>query len=210
MIHASASKWTLAATLMLAVGAEAQPSALSYNRIEAAVTRADAEDFDEDASGYALSGSFEFGSNFHLWASFESASVEQSYVLEIYPPIHNEVEIDARAFAIGGGVQRVLSDRASVYGRVGVVQWSGEASSFGRDIDYDSSGYTVGGGLRFQAAPRVEVRVGAAMFDDQDGESTTTGTAGVEVSVTDNVGVRGGVSVDDEGAGWGVGVALRF
>lgn len=209
MIHAS--KWALAATLVLAMGAEAkQPSALSYNRIEAAVTRADAEDFDEDATGYALSGSFEFGSNFHLWASFESAGVEQSYTLEIAPPIHNDVEVDARAFAIGGGVQRALSDRASVYGRIGAVQWSGEASSFGHDFDYDSTGYTVGGGLRFQAAPRAELRVGAAMFDDGDGESTTMGTAGVEVSVADNIGVSGGVSVDDEGTGWGVGVAFRF
>ena len=230
-------KWVAVAALLLAVGAEAQQaSALSYNRVEAAVTRADAEDFEEDVAGFALAGSFEIGGTFHLWASYDSGSVEQSYTLEIYPPIHHEVEIDVRAFAIGVGVHQALSDRASVYGRIGAVQWRGELDTtgfgtaydltgistddqtgFGTEYhspdfstDYDSTGYTVAGGLRFQATPRVELRFGAAMFDDEDGESTTAGTAAVDIAVVDNVGIWLGGSVDEEGTGWGLGATLRF
>ena len=241
--------------LLVAAGAAAQTApALSYNRVMLYANTADMEDFEDDATGVGFEASVELGSMFHLWSSYGTSSVDARYQLEIYPPINAQMEVEAGAFALGGGIHHAVSDRASVFAEAGMVRTNGKTQTRfdgGSPVgfDDDDTGFQLAGGVRFQALPKVELRLLATLIDVGDSEdsaygvavasdsgagvldpsvieipsvvsfddpadagdsSSVVGTAAIEYSATDNLGVAGVLAFDDEGSGWGVGVVLRF
>ena len=244
--------------LLFAAGAAAQTAqttpALSYNRAMLYANTSEFEEFDDDATGFGFEASVEIGSMFHLWTSYGTSSADAAYQLEIYPPINAQMEVEGSAFALGGGIHHAVSDRASVFGQAGYVRTNGKTQTRfdgggPLGFDDDDTGFQLAGGVRFQALPKVELRLLATLieaggsdgsdsdqtvasvsagvpepglveapsviaFDDPGAEggdsSSVVGTAAVEYSATDNLGIAGVLAFDDEGWGWGVGVVLRF
>lgn len=242
--------------VIFAAGAAAQTApALSYDRVMLYANTSEFEEFDDDATGFGFEASVEIGSMFHLWASYGTSSADTEYQLEIYPPINAQVEVEGSAFALGGGIHHAVSDRASVFAEAGYVRTNGKTRTRfdgggPLGFDDDDTGFQLAGGVRFQALPKVELRLLATLIEagDSDGSdsnatvagvsatdvlvpvlieapsaisfedpgaeggdsSSVVGTATVEYSATDNLGIAGVVAFDDEGWGWGVGVVLRF
>lgn len=171
-----------AVALLLAGGVAAQTApALSYNRVMLYANTSEFEEFNDDATGGGVEASVEIGSMFHLWASYGRTSADTEYLLEIYPPIQAQMEIESDAFALGGGIHHAVSDRASVFAEVGYVRTNGTTrtrfdGSSPLGFDDDETGFQLAGGVRYQALPKLELRLLATLFDVGDSDSSDYGS----------------------------------
>lgn len=202
-----------AGALLLAAGAAAQTApAMSYNRVMLYANTSEFEGFDDDVTRGGFEASVEIGSMFHLWASYGRTRADTEYLLEIYPPIEAQVEMESGALALGGGIHRAVSDRASVFAEVGYVRTNGTTETRfdgggAVRLDYDDTGFQLAGGVRFQALPKLELRLLATLFDVGDSDSSEYGVVASSSSTgfLEPVLVKApsAVSFDAPGAGGG-------
>ena len=227
-----------ALALALAFNAAAkEASALSYNRVAIYGLTSEVDGFEDDAKGVSAEASWEVGSNIFLWGSYTTLAMDQTYTLEIFPPIEMKFEVEGSTIGAGAGYHYAVSDQMSLFGSGGIVRAESETeasynntvavtafdtgpdeisgvvldpSDFFYSDDDDAMGFRLHGGVRYQATPQIELNLAASLEDYDDMDSTTATHLGIEFSATDNIGIGGALVVQDEETTWGVGAVLRF
>jgi hypothetical protein len=168
----------------------------SYSFLDAGYVVTDIDDFDDEADGYLLRGSFEFVENWFLYARYLDQSVEVF-----------GTDVDATQMALGVGYAWPLTDAMDLYGKVGYTEAEVDASGMG---SFDDDGYELSLGLRGNVMEQLELE-GAVNYTDlsDTGDSTALGIAARWYFVEQfAVGVEGEFS--DDATSYGIGVRWNF
>jgi hypothetical protein len=168
----------------------------SYSFLDAGYVVTDIDDFDDEADGYLLRGSFEFVENWFLYARYLDQSVEVF-----------GTDVDATQMALGVGYAWPLTDAMDLYGKVGYTEAEVDASGMG---SFDDDGYELSLGVRGNVMEQLELE-GAVNYTDlsDTGDSTALGIAARWYFVEQfAVGVEGEFS--DDATSYGIGVRWNF
>jgi len=180
--------------LLMASGATAVASEMSYSYIEAAYidTEIDNRNIDVDGDGVALGGSFAISDTFFLTAGYTTQGFDRG------------VDVDQWTFGVGGHLP--LTDSVDFVGSLNYVDVDVDTRFGGADDD--GIGATVG--IRAKVAPMVELEGSISYVDfDDSGDSTSFGVTG-RYYLTDMFALSAGVSVGDDVTGWQLGARYEF
>lgn len=176
---------------LLAVPAVSMADGLSYNFVDAGYVTIDADGGGSNPDGFGIGGSFLFGPMVFGQASYSRISGSG---------------VDVDSFAAGAGLRHGLADNVDLVGSAGLIFAKIDAGSFGSD---DDTGYTLGGGLRAQVMPKLEVNGGIGYTNIFDDGNVTYSLGGV-VSVTQQLAVVGGATFDSDATALTIGGRFNF
>lgn len=166
-----------------------------YSYLDAGYVVTNIDEFDEDADGFLLRGSFEFVENWFLYGRYLDQSVEAF-----------GTDVDVTEYDLGVGYAWPLNDAMDLYGKAGYV--AVEAEALGEDVDDD--GYELSAGLRGRAMNNLELEGVVTYVDLSDsGDDTSFGLAARWYFLEQlAVGVEGDFS--DDAKSYGIGVRWAF
>ena len=168
-------------------------SVFSYTWLEVEYFQVDFDAFEDDLSGFGLSGSIELAGNLHLVAGYGSGDID---VLG--------TNVDTDEFSAGLGFHAALDERVDGFAEARYI--NSEITVDAIDLSDSEDGYGLGAGIRFLAADRLEVFGRLDYIDLVDGSTTFTG--GARFYPTPNVGLGVRYSLNDDADTLGIG--LRF
>jgi long-subunit fatty acid transport protein len=185
----------LATTSLIAVLAiaplAAQAEGFSYSYLEGGYVETDFDEFDEDADGWALGGSFEITPEVFMFAGYGDLSAGP---------------VDLETYDVGGGYAFSISPQADLYGTISYVK--AEADGFGFSADDD--GYGLGVGIRYRVADPFELEAGINYVDLSDsGDDTSFGIAGRWYFVED-LALGLGIDFSDDAETYGISLRWEF
>ncbi|HLS83073.1 MAG TPA: diffusible signal factor-reguated Ax21 family protein [Arenimonas sp.] len=174
---------SLAALLPLAAQADDK---LSYTYVEA-----DYVNIDNDADGFGLRGSFEFGdSGFYGFGAYNWIETDVG-----------SVDIDASE--LGFGYAHGLGENLDL---IGEAAWQNvDVDGFG-----DADGYRASVGLRGSISPKFEGLIKANYIDGDDVDGDFTGTIGAQYKFTRTWGITGEIEFGDDAETYLIGVRASF
>jgi Ax21 family sulfation-dependent quorum factor len=158
---------------------------LSYSYVEA-----DYVNFDSDADGFGLRGSFEFGdSGFYGLGGWRSGEID-------------DTDFDIETWELGVGYAHDLSPNTDL---ISELAWTNV------DVEgFDDDGYRASVGLRGSFSENFEGLIKANYVDGDDQDSNFTGTLGAQYKFTQTWGVVGEAEFGDGGEMYTVGVRASF
>jgi hypothetical protein len=168
--------------------AQSQPFNYSYVEIGYDESDFDVGPFDIDGDGLTLSGSFELTDDWHLFASYGTADLD------------NNIDVDT--LSLGAGYRHALKDNVDLYGRVLYI--SSEADPGSADED----GLGVQLRIRAMVADDLEVEGGIQHIDV--GDSDTSLQAGVRYHFTNQFSAGLGVTFAGDTDGMGINARFSF
>ena len=187
---------------------------ITYNAVLVSYSRVDIDGLSDAGNEFAIEGSVEVMDYAHLWGMLSHANVEN--VVDVPDLGHLSTDAGSTVLGAGVGLHRHLTDRVSVFGRVGylIVDGDAETSLDGEAVPELSTGekddgFTISGGARTMLTERLELR-GAVMYVDIGGDDDTRGTAELEYRVREDVGVFVRGSIEQDASSFGAGAAFRF
>jgi hypothetical protein len=146
----------LAAALPLAT----QADTMDYSFVDLSYVDTELDDANVDGDGFALRGSIAFLDSFFGFAEYEDLGFD--------------LGIDVTQFKVGVGGHMPLNEKIDLVGRFGIVKADFEAEGpFGRRIEADEDGFTLGAHLRGQVMPRFELEGGLDYVDADSGDDTS-------------------------------------
>lgn len=187
---------------------------ITYNAVLVSYSRVDIDDLSDAGDEFGVEGSVEVLDYAHLWGMLLRSNAE----IMIDVPDLGHLSTDVGSTVVGGGVgvHRHLTDRVSVFGRVGYLIVDGEAeTNVGGEAvpelsaSANDDGFTISGGVRTMLAERLELR-GGVMYVDIGDDDSTRGIAELEYRVRENVGVFVRGSIEEDASSIGAGAAFRF
>jgi hypothetical protein len=173
----------------------AQAEGLSYSQLDAGYVVTDIDDFNDEADGFMLRGSYEFVENWFGYARYLDQSVDAF-----------GVDVDVSQFSLGVGYALPLAATTDLYGKIGYSQ--ADASAGGASADDD--GYELAVGLRAKPLQQLELEGSVNYLDLSDtGDDTSLGLA-ARWYFADQlaVGVEGDFA--DDATSYGIGVRWSF
>ncbi len=177
----------IALALAVALPFSAHASELSYTNIEA-----DYVNLDNDADGWGLRGSFNFGtSEFYGLASYTNINVDTNFG-----------DFDVDAYEVGVGYHHALTGKTDLLAEVAYQN----ADAGNVDID----GYRVSVGLRAALTQNFEGLIKANYVDGNDIDSDVTGTIGGLYKFNPTWGATGEVQFANGDTAYLVGVRASF
>ena len=188
----------------------------SYTAVSLGAVVEDWDDFDDNSRGLGLEASAEIGDLFFAWGRLSRVALD----LEA-PAAFSDIQTFARA--AGVGIRRPLADKLSIYGEVGVMRhkveykllpidlsepgWVDERNAI-RETD-SVNGWIASGGLRAMLTERIEL-FGAFTHQEAENEGVSTLSAGGEVRIYHDFGLRATISTREDASGYGIGVVWRY
>ncbi len=189
------SRALLATAVLLPAAATAQQAAPSqpfnYSYVELGYDESDFRvgPFDVDGDGLTLSGSFELTNDWHVFASYGTADLDNS--------------IDVDTWALGAGYRHLLKDNVDLYGRVLYINSEADVPGPG-DPDEDGLGLQ----LRIRARVNSELEVEGGIQHIDVGDSDTSLQAGVRYHFTNQL--SAGLGITFAGDTDSLGINARF
>lgn len=148
-----------ALALAAALPFSAQAADLSYSYVEA-----DYVNFDNDADGWGLRGSFNFGaSNFYGLASYSNVNFDD-----------DSSDFDLDSFEIGAGYHYSLSDKADLIAELAYQNLSFDNDSADDFDGGETDGFRLSAGFRGALAPKFEGMIKLNYIDSMDDDSNDT------------------------------------
>ena len=196
----------LVAAVLCTVGGHTDE--LSYTAVSINVVVEDWDGFEDNSRGARLDGSVEIGEVIYVWGSVSRTFLH----LPVRGPID---EIETQVRSVGIGIHRGLADTLSVHGEVGAMRQRFEywrLSWWGREDaarETDSvNGWVASAGLRATLTDRIEL-FGALTHREAENDGVSTLSAGVEVDIYRDFGLRASVFTREDASGFGIGVVWR-
>lgn len=169
----------------------AQAEGFSYTYLELGYVETDFDDFDEDADGFGLGGSFEITPQLFMFASYGDLSAGP---------------VDFETYDIGGGYAWSISPKADIYGTLSYVKAEAEFNGFEADDD----GYGVSVGIRHHVADQFELAAAINYVDLSDsGDDTSFGIAGRWYFV-EQFALGLGIDFSDDAETYGISLRWEF
>ena len=169
---------------------------LSYNYIQGSYEEVELDISggpDADGDGYGISGSFEVGESFYVFADYTKADFDFG--------------VDADELFAGVGYHFGVSDNVDLFTNLSWVRAEVDAPGFG---SVDDDGFGVAVGLRGNVSDLIEL-VGSVNYTDLgDGGDTTAIAGGVWFNVTDNFALGVEASFDDDLTTYSAAARLYF
>lgn len=184
-------KWTLkiltASMLLASMAASAE---INYNYFDGLYVNTDVEDFDDNADGFGVRGSFGLGRNFHLVGSW--------FTREVDTPI-GDFDIDRTS--AGLGVHGTITENAD---------WLLNVEYLNQDIEdiSDEDGYQVTAGFRALTSEQFELDGGIRYADLDDGQ--TFGYLRGIYFLNDTWGLTGEIEVGEDDHSFLIGARLSW
>lgn len=182
-----------AATPSRAQVASGSRSVFSYTWLEVEYFQQDFDAFDDDLTGFGLSGSVELAGNLHLIAGWGSGDIDVM-----------GVNVDTDEFSAGLGFHSAVDERVDAFAEARYINTELTVDTI--NLSDSEDGFGLGAGIRFLAADRLELFGRLDYIDIVDG--TTTFTGGGRFYPTPNVGLGVRFSLNDDADTLGLG--LRF
>jgi hypothetical protein len=186
----------LAAVIALFLVSPAMAERPSFNFIELGYNFVDLDlggGDDVDGDGFALGGSFEIGENLFGFASYSDTGFDFS--------------VDLTQLELGVGWRTGLSDNADFFVRAAYVEAEVDGPGAG---SFDENGLGLGVGVRGNVSDLVELYGEIAYVDLGDAGDGTAVSGGAYFSVSDNVALGLGASVDDDVTAYGASIRFYF
>lgn len=186
----------LAAVIALFLVSPAMAERPSFNFIELGYDFVDLDlggGDDVDGDGFALGGSFEIGENLFGFASYSDTGFDFS--------------VDLTQLELGVGWRTGLSDNADFFARAAYVEAEVDAPGFG---SIDENGLGLGVGVRGNVSDLVELYGEISYVDLGDAGDGAAVSGGAYFSVSDNVALGLGASIDDDVAAYGASIRFYF
>lgn len=187
---------------------------ITYNAVLVSYSRVDIDGLSDAGNEFGIEGSVEVLDFAHLWGMLLHSNAE--IVVDVPDLGHLSTDAGSTVLGAGVGLHRHLTDRISVFGRVGylIVDGDAETSVDGEAVPELSAsakddGFTISGGARTMLTERLELR-GGVMYVDTGGDDDTRGIAELEYRVRESVGVFVRGSIGQDASSFGAGAALRF
>jgi Outer membrane protein beta-barrel domain len=185
----------LLASSFAVVPLAAQAEGLSYSQLDAGYVVTDIDNFDDEADGFMLRGSYEFVENWFGYARYLDQSVDAF-----------GFDVDLTQFSLGLGYALPLADTTDLYGKLGYT--SVEADAGGASADDD--GYELAIGLRSQPMEQLELEGSVNYIDLSDsGDDTSLGLA-ARWYLTQQLAVGLEGEFADDTTSYGIGVRWSF
>lgn len=144
------------AALAAALPFAAQAETMDYSFVELGYVDAEIDRPNVDGDGFALHGSLAFHPSFFAFAEIED--------------IGYDLGVDVTSFQVGAGGHYPLGQKLDLIGRVGIVRQDIDAPGrFGGDQD----GFALGGRIRGELMPRLELEGGFDYIDVDSGDDTS-------------------------------------
>ncbi len=188
---------------------------LSYTAVSLSVVVEDWEDSDENSRGLGLDLSVEVGDLFYAWAR------ASRLVLDVEAPgAFSDIQNHARS--AGVGIHRGFADKLSMYGEVGAMRHKVEYKLLPVDLsvpgwvdvenairESDSvNGWIASGGLRAILTERIEL-FGSLTHREAENDGVSRLSAGIEVGLYRDFGLRASVFAQEDSSGYGIGIVWR-
>ncbi|MDJ0939423.1 MAG: hypothetical protein QNJ00_06640 [Woeseiaceae bacterium] len=183
----------IATAVLLALGFSAHAEGPSYNYVEGFYQRINLDSgfVDVDGDGFAIGGSFEFGT---MWQAFASYSMTDF-----------DFNVDLDEFAIGAGFHSGLSATSDFFLNLAYLRAD---ASFGF-LSADDDGYGIAIGVRSFVTPELELNASVGYVDFGDGDDYTfTGQGWYSVTERFAVGLTLGFA--DDVTRFGIGSRFYF
>ncbi len=154
---------TTLAMALLALSATASAGDFDYNYLSVGYGNMEFDSIDIDGDGFGLAGSFAISPSYHVFAGYESASLD--------------FDVDMTRWAAGLGWNATLSPTVDLVTRVSYQYIELDVSGFGSE---DDNGLGLGLGLRFAATEQLELDGGIDYVDyGNGGDDTAFGLGGL-------------------------------
>jgi hypothetical protein len=177
---------------LLSLPALAQTQPFSYTYVDVALVNSEIDlgIVDIDGDGLAVAGAFELDERFFAIASY----ADQEY----------DFNLDGSVFSVGVGYHTDLGNKFDFVADLSYVD-ADVITSFG---SRGENGFDIGAGIRTRPADsfELEARIG---YIDVAGSDTTLGVRG-RYYFSDSFAVIGGITDNDGGIGWSIGVRAEF
>ena len=177
---------------LLILPAAAFADGFDYTYVEAGIvnTEIDIGPFNVDGDGFGVNGSLALTDNLHFIGGYS----DQDY----------DFGVDGSVLNVGAGFNTALNSDLDFVAHLSY--YDVEASS--AFASADDNGLGIGAGIRGRLSPKVELDAGLTYLDLDD--SDTVLNARVRYYFSDSFAIAGGLSDDDSGLSWSIGVRAEF
>lgn len=217
---ADAGDWFSSGKELAPLAPPAVHDCLSYDFIDLEYIHTDfGSQYFRDSDGYGIGFSKSIGKSFYLNGSFAGGSYVYDWVDHVLP-------VDTKRYRLGAGTRVRLAECVDLIFEGGAEHLDAEYGAGYEDHDYDSWGWYMGTGIRARTG-RLEWYAKAYYLGREGDYSqeylshhvTTHGrvddygwlfTPGVILHVTDNVGVKFGMEIDEYNTSFLAGVRFHY
>jgi len=161
----------VAASLAAGLACADGPATLPYTTVQASFANIDIDDFDNDAEGLDLSGSFDVGRGVFLLASYSTAKTDDFTVGTPFGGLRGSVEVSGAS--LGAGYHHALQPDIDLVATAAVLDAEARFKGDFAGVleDEDDTGWSAGAGVRALVAPAVEILAGldrTDLYDDAE------------------------------------------
>ena len=191
-------RYAFIGVLMLS-SAAAMADGPSYSYIQAAYQEVDLDaggGIDVDGSGLEVGGSVAIGDDWYIFAGYGSSDLDGL-----------GIDVDLTVLTIGGGWHTEISPTTDFFAQLGFADGEIDVSGFGSE---DDSGYAAAVGIRSMMSAELELYGSISQIDFDGFGDGTTFNAGLWYTVSGNLALGLGASLEDDITTYGLGVRLFF
>lgn len=185
-------KNSMALLSLVALPVAAFADGFDYTYVEAGIvnTKIDVGPFDVDGDGLGVNGSFALTDNVHLIAGYSDQ--------------HYDFSLDGSVLTLGGGFNTPINTDLDFVAQLSYYDVE-VGSGFG---SADDTGLGIGAGIRARPGADLELDAGLTYVDLD--ESDTVLNVGVRYYFSKTFAIAGGLSDNDSGLSWSIGVRAEF